>query len=106
VLLVSFMLEMILPRSFYYRPTLTVARELIGAAAVADSDGMKLVDSSPRPKPTSGEKDLGCHAHVGKTNRNAVMFGPPGHAYVYFTYGNHWDVERRHRVRKDFPRLF
>jgi DNA-3-methyladenine glycosylase len=81
---------MILPRSFYDRPTLIVARELIGARLVRILDGVKLVGFITETEAYIGEKDLGCHAHVGKTNRNAVMFGPPGHAYVYFTYGNHW----------------
>ncbi len=80
----------LLRRSFYNRPTLIVARELIGARLVRILDGMKLVGLITETEAYIGEKDLGCHAHVGKTNRNAVMFGPPGHAYVYFTYGNHW----------------
>jgi len=81
---------MLLSRDFYDRPTLTVARELIGARLVRILDGQKLVGIITETEAYIGEKDLGCHAHVGKTNRNAVMFGPPGHAYVYFTYGNHW----------------
>ncbi len=81
---------MTLPRNFYDRPTLTVARKLIGARLVRILDGVRLVGLITETEAYIGEKDLGCHAHVGKTNRNAVMFGTPGHAYVYFTYGNHW----------------
>ncbi len=81
---------MILSRNFYNRRTLTVAHELIGARLVRILDGVKLVGFITETEAYIGEKDLGCHAHVGKTNRNAIMFGPPGHAYVYFTYGNHW----------------
>ena len=81
---------MTLPHNFYYRPTLQVARDLIGARLVRILNGVSLVGLITETEAYISEKDLGCHAHVGKTNRNAVMFGPPGHAYVYFTYGNHW----------------
>ncbi len=81
---------MILPRSFYNRPTLTVARELIGARLVRILDGHKLVGLITETEAYIGEKDLGCHAKAGRTPRTKVMYGEPGHAYVYFTYGNHW----------------
>ena len=81
---------MTLPRDFYNRPTLSIARELIGARLARILDGVKLVGIITETEAYIGEKDLGCHAHVGKTNRNAMMYGLPGHAYVYFTYGNHW----------------
>jgi DNA-3-methyladenine glycosylase len=81
---------MILPREFYNRPTLTVARELIGARLIRMLDGQRLVGLITETEAYIGEKDLGCHAKAGRTARTAVMFGPPGHAYVYFTYGNHW----------------
>jgi len=80
----------ILPRNFYDRPTLTVARELIGARLVRILDGVRLAGIITEAEAYVGEEDLGCHARSGRTKRNAVMFGPPGHAYVYFTYGNHW----------------
>ena len=81
---------MILPREFYNRPTLTVARELIGARLVRILNGQRLVGIITETEAYIGEKDLGCHAKAGRTARTAVMYGPPGHAYVYFTYGNHW----------------
>jgi len=81
---------MTLPRSFYDRPTLQVARELIGARLVRMLDGVKLVGIISETEAYISQKDLACHAKAGLTARTAVMFGGPGHAYVYFTYGNHW----------------
>ena len=80
----------ILPRDFYNRPTLTVARELIGARLVRILDGVKLVGLITETEAYISEKDLACHAKAGRTARTTVMYGNPGHAYVYFTYGNHW----------------
>jgi DNA-3-methyladenine glycosylase len=79
-----------LPLSFYNRPTLTVARELLGARLVRILDGVKLVGLITETEAYISQNDLACHAKAGLTPRTAPMFGPPGHAYVYFTYGNHW----------------
>jgi DNA-3-methyladenine glycosylase len=79
-----------LPPSFYNRPTLIVARELLGARLVRMLDGVKLVGLITETEAYVGEDDLASHARAGRTVRTAPMFGPPGHAYVYFTYGNHW----------------
>jgi DNA-3-methyladenine glycosylase len=81
---------MILPHSFYNRPTLTVARELLGARLVRILDGVKLVGVIVETEGYIGEEDLACHAKAGHTPRTAPMYGPAGYAYVYFTYGNHW----------------
>ncbi len=81
---------MILPTKFYDRPTLTVARELLGARLVRILDGVKLVGIITETEAYFGFDDLASHAKAGRTIRTAPMFGPPGHAYVYFTYGNHW----------------
>ncbi len=81
---------MILPREFYDRPTLQVARDLVGAHLVRLLNGMRLVGVITEAEAYIGQNDLGCHAKAGLTARTKVMFGPPGHAYVYFTYGNHW----------------
>jgi DNA-3-methyladenine glycosylase len=80
----------LLPHNFYNCPTLTVARELIGARLVRILAGQKLVGLITETEGYIGEEDLACHARAGLTPRTAPMYGPPGHAYVYFTYGNHW----------------
>ena len=84
------MVNIPLPRKFYNRPTLTVARELVGTRLVRIFDGNKLVGIITETEAYIGEEDLGCHAKAGRTPRTQVMYGPPGYAYVYFTYGNHW----------------
>jgi DNA-3-methyladenine glycosylase len=80
----------IFTRDFYDRPTLKVARELIGARLVRLSEGKKLVGLITETEAYISQNDLACHAKAGITPRTQVMFGEPGHAYVYFTYGNHW----------------
>jgi DNA-3-methyladenine glycosylase len=80
----------ILPRNFYNRPTLTVARDLIGARLIRILDGVKLAGIITETEAYISENDLACHCKAGRTARTAVMYEEPGHAYVYFTYGNHW----------------
>ncbi len=79
-----------LPRSFYNRPTLTVARELLGSRLVHISHGRTLVGLITETEAYIGEDDLACHAKAGRTIRTDPMYGSAGHAYIYFTYGNHW----------------
>ena len=79
-----------LPPDFYNQPTLTVARKLLGARLVRIQDGIRLVGLITETEAYVGETDLACHAKAGCTPRTQVMYGPPGRAYVYFTYGMHW----------------
>lgn len=80
----------ILSRDYYNRPTQVVARDLLGKRLVRLWNGQRLAGIITETEAYIGQDDLGCHASAGRTRRNAVMFGPPGHAYVYFTYGMHW----------------
>lgn len=80
----------ILDRTFYRRDTLQVARSLLGKKLVRQIHGHKLSGMISETEAYCGQADSACHAHHGKTKRNAIMFGEPGHAYVYFTYGMHY----------------
>ena len=76
-----------LPRSFYSQETLTVARELIGMHLVHRGPRGLQVGRIVETEAYKGPKDLAAHSSKGRTPRTEVMFGPPGHAYVYLIYG-------------------
>jgi len=80
----------VLPASFYERPPQAVARSLLGAVLVRSEGGRRMSGLIVEAEAYHGQTDLACHARHGLTTRTQVMFGPPGKAYVYFTYGNHW----------------
>lgn len=79
---------MILPRTFFDRPATEVAPDLLGRVLAHDEVAVRLTEVEAY----EGESDPASHAYRGRTARNAVMYGPPGHAYVYFTYGMHFCV--------------
>jgi DNA-3-methyladenine glycosylase len=82
----------LIPREFFARPSVQVAPDLLGCVLEHETaDGLVAVELT-EVEAYAGASDPASHAYRGKTRRNAVMFGPPGHAYVYFTYGMHFCV--------------
>jgi len=83
-------MKKILPQSFFNRPTVLVAQELLGKFLVRRVGKRKIAVMITETEGYDGFKDKASHAHRGKTARNSIMFGEAGHWYVYFTYGMHW----------------
>jgi DNA-3-methyladenine glycosylase len=80
----------VLPRQFYDRDPVTVARELLGKLLIRREGRKLLAGRIVEDEAYLGAADPAAHAYSRRTPRNAVLFGPPGHAYVYFIYGNHY----------------
>lgn len=80
----------VLPREFYERETIEVAKDLLGKHVVRVKGNSLIVCKIVEVEAYRGRDDPASHAFRGVTKRNSLMFGDPGHAYIYFTYGNHY----------------
>lgn len=79
-----------LPYSFYHRPCLDVARNLVGKVLVHRVDGQEYRLRITETEAYCGESDTACHAHKGRTKRTEVMYMEAGTIYIYLCYGVHW----------------
>ena len=79
-----------IPRAFFAHDPRRVSRQLLGKILIREAADLKLTARIVEVEAYLGEKDPAAHAAAGRTLRNAVIFGPPGYAYVYFIYGNHY----------------
>lgn len=79
-----------IPRTNFLTHATLAAPYLLGKVLVRRYQGQFLAGVVTETEAYQGEKDLGCHAKAGLTPRTRVMYGPPGRAYIYFTYGMHW----------------
>jgi len=82
-------MPVVLPLSFYDRPTLEVLDDIIGKVLVHEVRGVRTAGAIVEAEAYVGEDDPACHAAPGPTSRNRPLYGPPGRAYVYFNYGMH-----------------
>ena len=92
----------LLERDFFTRPTLTVARELLGHRLVREVEGQRLSGLIVETEAYIGLNDTASHASKGRTTRTEVMFGPAGYTYVYFIYGMHYMLNLT-TEQPDFP---
>jgi DNA-3-methyladenine glycosylase len=93
---------MILGQDFFDRPTLRVARELLGQRLVLEIEGQRLSGRIVETEAYIGPEDSASHASKGRTARTEVMFGPPGYIYVYLIYGMYHMLNIT-TERVDFP---
>lgn len=92
----------ILGSKFFDRPTLVVAKDLLGKFLVRKIGNKKVALMIVETEAYDGPNDLACHARSGKTRRNYPMFGEAGKSYIYFTYGMHWMLNLV-TGKKDYP---